>query len=205
MARKAKVPAGETEQQILDAAFERFGRYGYDGVSIDQIARDCSLSKGAMYWHFKGKDALFIACLERLHGLFMRDVFNHVKAEPDPIKAVVNFFEGINRMLAEPEVQRGIAGFWVEPSRGDRERVEAERDRFEKETAEIVAAVFQRGIEQGVYRIDEDPQALSLAVMAVMETSILPLRRHSNEENKENLRILMNTFFKAYATPSASV
>ena len=69
MARKPANAQADTLQDIRDGAFALFGRYGYDGVSIDDIAKAAGLSKGALYWHFKGKDQLFLDCLKRLHAL----------------------------------------------------------------------------------------------------------------------------------------
>ncbi|WP_290648466.1 helix-turn-helix domain-containing protein, partial [Aquisalimonas sp.] len=56
-------PHRQTREHVRDAAFRLFGRHGYDGVSIDTIARAVGLSKGALYWHFDGKEALFKECL----------------------------------------------------------------------------------------------------------------------------------------------
>ena len=44
---------------ILDAALEEFSRRGFVGARMDDIARRCGLSKGGLYAHFDGKDAIF--------------------------------------------------------------------------------------------------------------------------------------------------
>jgi len=200
MARKAAVNADETRDQIIDSAFSLFGRYGYDGVSVDQIAQRCGLSKGAMYWHYKGKDELFVACLGRLHGLFMSDIFQPVADAPDAVSAISIFFQGLNKLLEEPEITQGIAGFWMEPGRGDLARIAAVRAEFEEASAKIVAEVFRTGIDAGLLNIETDPLVMSRAMMAVMEASVLPLRQHTAEENAQTLEILMETFFRAYGT-----
>ena len=33
------------------------------------------LSKGALYWHYDGKEALYLDCLQRLHALFDHYIF----------------------------------------------------------------------------------------------------------------------------------
>lgn len=52
-------------QQILDCALLEFSEYGFEGARMDGIARRCGLSKGGLYAHFAGKDALFEALLTR--------------------------------------------------------------------------------------------------------------------------------------------
>ncbi len=51
----------QTRQAVLDAACLRFCERGYAGVSIDEIARTARVSKGAVYYHFADKAALFEA------------------------------------------------------------------------------------------------------------------------------------------------
>src|SRR5690349_14260102 len=63
MPRKPAHEQFDTLQAIRDEAFTLFGRYGYDGVSIGDIAKAAKLTKGALYWHFHGKDELYLECL----------------------------------------------------------------------------------------------------------------------------------------------
>src|SRR3546814_14751964 len=76
MPRKPAHEQFDTIKAIADRAFELFGRYGYEGVSIGDIAKAAKLSKGALYWHFDGKEALYLQCLQRLHAIFDQYVFD---------------------------------------------------------------------------------------------------------------------------------
>lgn len=42
--------------RMLDAAFSLFTQNGYDQVTVEEIARGSSQSKGAFYWYFKDKE-----------------------------------------------------------------------------------------------------------------------------------------------------
>jgi AcrR family transcriptional regulator len=53
-----------TKERILDAAIGLFAEKGYAGTSVREIARAVSLSEGALYKHFEGKEALLAAILE---------------------------------------------------------------------------------------------------------------------------------------------
>jgi AcrR family transcriptional regulator len=53
-----------TRQVLLDAAIARFGRDGYRGTSIADIARDVRLSGTATYAYFPNKEALFVAAVD---------------------------------------------------------------------------------------------------------------------------------------------
>jgi AcrR family transcriptional regulator len=51
--------AEATRRAVLDAARSLFGRKGYAQTSVDEIADAARVTKGAVYHHFAGKEALF--------------------------------------------------------------------------------------------------------------------------------------------------
>lgn len=53
--------------RILDAAMAVFRRHGFRRSSIEQTAEAAGLTRQALYHHFKSKEALFRAVIERLH------------------------------------------------------------------------------------------------------------------------------------------
>ena len=53
--------AEATRRAVLAAARWSFGRKGYAQVSVDEIAAEARVTKGAVYHHFAGKEALFRA------------------------------------------------------------------------------------------------------------------------------------------------
>ena len=52
-----------THRQLLDAAERVFVRLGYQGATLDGIAAEAGFTKGAVYWHFQSKEALFLELL----------------------------------------------------------------------------------------------------------------------------------------------
>ncbi|MBA4034767.1 MAG: TetR/AcrR family transcriptional regulator, partial [Bradyrhizobium sp.] len=56
-----------TRTRILDAAMLVFRRQGFQRSSIEQAAEAAGLTRQALYHHFKSKEALFRAVIERLH------------------------------------------------------------------------------------------------------------------------------------------
>jgi AcrR family transcriptional regulator len=53
-----------TRQALVDSAVEMFTKHGYAGTSLDAIARRARVTKGALYHHFSGKQALFEAAFD---------------------------------------------------------------------------------------------------------------------------------------------
>ncbi|MNZ75522.1 HTH-type transcriptional regulator SrpR [compost metagenome] len=58
MARKTPAEAARTRKKILDAAGEIFSRDGIAETTLEQIAQQAGVTRGAIYWHFKGKQDL---------------------------------------------------------------------------------------------------------------------------------------------------
>jgi len=50
-------------ERLLEKAEELFWKYGYNGVSVDQIANEAGISKMTIYKHFPSKEDLFIEVL----------------------------------------------------------------------------------------------------------------------------------------------
>jgi TetR/AcrR family transcriptional regulator, mexJK operon transcriptional repressor len=51
-------------ERIRDAAIQLFLQKGYEGVTVDEIARAGDVSKPTIYAHFDGKEDLFVSLLE---------------------------------------------------------------------------------------------------------------------------------------------
>ncbi len=49
-----------TKEKISDKAFQLFKEYGYDNVSVRQIASELDITTGALYYHFKNKADILI-------------------------------------------------------------------------------------------------------------------------------------------------
>ena len=66
MVRKTKAEAEATRESILDAAEQVFMDRGVARASLEEIARHAGVTRGAVYWHFKNKQDILDAMLERV-------------------------------------------------------------------------------------------------------------------------------------------
>jgi TetR/AcrR family acrAB operon transcriptional repressor len=60
-------------ERVLEAAGRLFARWGYDKTSVEDIAREAGISKGAVYLEFPNKDALLKAVLYREFARYSAD------------------------------------------------------------------------------------------------------------------------------------
>src|SRR3954468_423481 len=62
--RAARAERREAREELLGAALRVFAQRGYRRAGVDEIAAEAGYSKGALYWHFSGKDELLSALVE---------------------------------------------------------------------------------------------------------------------------------------------
>lgn len=199
MPRKPAHQQFDTLKAIRDEAFLLFGRFGYEGVSIGDISRAAKLSKGALYWHYRGKSELYLDCLGRMHGLFRRYIFDPMDAAEDPVTGVILMFRGQEQLVRDPSVEAGIGGYWVIPSTAETAPMLDAQRAFEASSAGTIGRVLRRGVEEGRFDLAGDLEDMSAAIIALTEAVILPLRYKSSDEVHRIMGVLARTLFRAYA------
>lgn len=66
--RRSRADGELSRGRILDAATEIAAERGYEGTSIALVSAKCGLPASSIYWHFKDKDDLIAAVIERSFG-----------------------------------------------------------------------------------------------------------------------------------------
>ena len=88
----------ERAERILDAAAELYQRHGYKRVTIDDIAERAEIGKGTIYLHWKNRQALSMAVMERefLNGL--DELMDFIRKDPQEAllhRITYNMFLGV--------------------------------------------------------------------------------------------------------------
>jgi TetR/AcrR family acrAB operon transcriptional repressor len=66
--RRTKEEAEQTRRALLDAGLRVFSRQGYAATTLEDIAREAAVTRGAIYWHFGGKAELYQALMGERFG-----------------------------------------------------------------------------------------------------------------------------------------
>jgi AcrR family transcriptional regulator len=80
--RTARAEGRDGRAALLEAAAEVFARRGYRDARLDEIAERAGYSKGAIYFHFSGKDDLFFALLEERIDRPLREAIKLLELAP---------------------------------------------------------------------------------------------------------------------------
>jgi TetR/AcrR family transcriptional regulator, transcriptional repressor for nem operon len=95
-----------TRERILSEAEALVFAKGYSGTAVDDILAATSLTKGAFFYHFKTKNELAMALLERFWErdvVFFQQIIERARSlSDDPLQALLIFFR-----LFEEAMERG--------------------------------------------------------------------------------------------------
>jgi AcrR family transcriptional regulator len=92
----------DPEQTILTNAYRLFHRHGFNRVSMDEIAASARVTKRTLYYHFRSKDDLIAAALERQHEIALatfRTWTDRIRGNPETM--VSNMFEELEKWTSQ--------------------------------------------------------------------------------------------------------
>jgi AcrR family transcriptional regulator len=96
-------PNDEKMRQILEGARRVFLADGFDGASMNDIARVAAVSKGTLYVYFQSKQALFEALIREEHRRTAERLSMFDEAEPDVALVLKRFGNALMNVMLLPE------------------------------------------------------------------------------------------------------
>lgn len=101
---KSPAPASRKRQRAKDSARTQLGpeswvetaidvlaREGIAGLRVEVLAKRCGVTKGSFYWHFKDRQALLDAVLERWRAGRIRDIEKTTAVQPGKEREQLHF------------------------------------------------------------------------------------------------------------------
>lgn len=166
MTENAKSVTESRLDRILDSAADLLVRWGYQRVTVEDVAKQAGIGKGTVYLHFRSKEALFLAVLLRVQQAVGAGMAERMRADPRhtlPSRMISSSY----RSLAEDPVTHRIYF-------GDAETL----GRLAHEAAETLGelsarrdAVFAEHLtllrEAGLLRAELDPASARYVLSAV--------------------------------------
>lgn len=166
--RRTKEEAAITREQLLKKALAAFSKKGYSATTLEDIAREAEVTRGAIYWHFGSKAELYNTLireysdrgnviiqqaaseggtlLEILHRVFVRQ-----------LQAI----EDNSDLRALMELYLFKTGLVPELEEGRKQQIESGIGLIE-----MIAGIMAQGVEQGLLRSDIEPIEMARAYLA---------------------------------------
>jgi len=193
-----------SKQVVLQMAIESFATHGFQGTSIDRIARSAGVTKGAIYYHFRDKEQLLFETARNRILEFEARVLAETSPEDEPFAVLKRVVDECFLTATESNHRRFIITLMVEALGTNPELSEIFRAELRRMRA-FLSDVIRRGQDQGLIRIDVAPDGVaSLVVSAIMGAEI----QHYQDPERVDLRSLLDLHLAqltAWLMPSASI
>ncbi|GAA3686446.1 TetR/AcrR family transcriptional regulator [Nonomuraea antimicrobica] len=95
-----------TRDKVLTIATRLFAERGYDDTSIETVLQESGLSRGALYHHYAGKEALFEAVLEATEAAIGAELVRAVRGSRDAEEALLTGVLAWVRLARDPVIKR---------------------------------------------------------------------------------------------------
>lgn len=160
-----KLTRVERRQDILQKAGRYFSLYGYDGVSMREIAVACRVNEALLYKHFKGKEDLFREVVKGLGEVIDGSLRKAAQAEPDGLSALRAV---VKALVHGPEENLHVYAFLVHgmaASKRYESLRELVRGGFVK-LNDFLQNLVERGIKDGTVKPDTDPTKCAWCILS---------------------------------------
>jgi len=165
-----------TRDQILDAAARLIHLRGYHCTSLDDVLKESGVGKGNFYYHFRSKEDLGYAIIDRLVQGFLERSLEPAFADPgvDPIEQIHAFLDRV----VDNQRQRNCVGGC--PMGNLASELSDVHEGFRQRLAEIfsrwrvmLSMALARGQAQGRLRAELDTNGVAQFLVASLEGAIL--------------------------------
>src|SRR4029450_12387389 len=161
--RRSRTTAEPPRRQMLAAAIDCFARHGYRGTSIERIARDVGVTKGALYYHFRDKEDLPFAAVTERAGDCERKVLPDAEPARDALTTLRRVVDACFFHATVSNHRRFIITLMVE-ALDTNPRLSEEFRRILRGMRSYLAEVVRRGQRAGSIRADVAPAAVAATI-----------------------------------------
>ena len=195
-----------TRDQILDAAGRLIHLQGYHCTSLDDVLRESGVGKGNFYYHFKSKEELGYAIIDRLVRGFVERTLAPAFADihADPVDQIHSF---LDRILDSQRQRNCIGGC---PMGNLASELSDVHEGFRRRLADVfrqwrvtMAEAFRRGQAAGRLSPECDPEGAAYFIVAALEGAILMSKVTKDFQVMERCMIELKQHLTLYVRPRA--
>jgi len=153
-----------SREQLMAAAIDCFARLGYQGTTIDRIARDAGVTKGAVYYHFRDKEELLFEAVKDRIGGFEQQVLAEVRPARDALDNLRQVVDACFFHATVSNHRRFIITLMIE-ALDTNPRLSTEFRNILRRMRVFLTGVIRRGQQRGTLRQDVAAEAAAAVIM----------------------------------------
>jgi AcrR family transcriptional regulator len=146
--------SASTKKALVEVATRLFAENGYAGASLDAIVAGAKVTKGALYHHFSGKQALFDAVFVEVEAGTTKWIQQQIKGVKDPWEQALIGLRAFLTAVQQPEYRRIVIQDGPAVLGYERYREQEERSAFT-----VVEDIVQTVLRAGGQVVDDEMTA----------------------------------------------
>ncbi len=161
-----KQPKEVRKGSLLDAAIEEFLEKGYEGASVDAIAKRAGVSKGGLYHHFRNKEELMLGVNKKLSEPIY-EMIEKACSNPSVIEGMRQYIRDYLSHWATRPKELGF--YFLSTSKAFESVILMDYYReYMNEYTDIITGLYKKAADRGEIEI-EDPEAYGLALIGTLD------------------------------------
>jgi AcrR family transcriptional regulator len=161
------LPKAERKSQIMDAAMKVITRKGFSNTRMDDIVNEAGISKGAIYHHYQGNKAIFLALLGHWETQTFPDFYSRNGKERSAADTLKDFASEVIKVFkSRSHVFQAEGEFWALANQDDEVRKRSQ------ELYEKIITLFELVIIKGIREkefIKVDTRITAIYILSVFQ------------------------------------
>lgn len=153
--------AEERRNEILDVAERLFGTKGFDNTSTNDILNEIGIARGTLYYHFKSKEDILDAMIERMTGQLV------AKAKIISEKKELPVLQRLTMMIMALNVDNDLGREVMEQVHRAQNALmhQKMRERLLAGVNPLITGLIEEGIEQGIFHTDYPAEVVEMTML----------------------------------------
>ncbi|MBP3469300.1 MAG: TetR/AcrR family transcriptional regulator [Lachnospiraceae bacterium] len=175
--------AEERKNEILDVAEKLFCAKGFDYTSTNDILNEIGIARGTIYYHFKSKEDILDAMIERLTNQMV------AKAAIIALDDSIPVLERLTRTMLSLNVDSELGDMIMEQVHRPQNALMHQKleDRLLSRVNPLITKIAEDGIRQGIMHTDYPAEAVEM-ILTYSYIAFDSMIAYNEEEREQKIR-----------------
>lgn len=175
--------AEERKNEILDVAERLFCTKGFDNTSTNDILNEIGIARGTLYYHFKSKEDILDAMIERLTNQMV------AKASVIALDESIPVLERLTRTMLSLNVDNELGDMIMEQVHRPQNALMHQKleERLLGRVNKLITKIAEDGIREGIMQTDYPAEAVEM-IMTYSYVAFDSMVQYSEEEENRKIR-----------------
>lgn len=174
--------AEERKSEILDVAEQLFGTRGFDNTSTNDILQEVGIARGTLYYHFKSKEDILDAMIDRMTGRLIGKASDIVADKTMPV------LQRLTAMMLALNVSDDLGCEIMAQVHKPQNALMHQKmqERLLTQMNPLVTSLIEEGITQGICQTDYPEEAAEMALL-YSNTTFDALAEYGGKERQKKI------------------